>query len=213
MVYLYLNIREKVYLTPALVSCEGVNHHMESFFFFFFFIKKVNTVKCLFLIIHYIGVLTECRYWWLKFTSVIKQKSEQNGCHFDADNIFRCIFLKENVCILIQFSENFVLRVLLDNKSALVQIMVWCPVGDMLFPELMSPIQHHVFTWESSFENAVCSFRLDVLTHQGQDKMAAIFQTTFWSVFSWMKMYEFRLTFHWSLSPRVQLTILQHWFR
>ena len=51
------------------------------------------------------------------------------------------------------------------------------------------------------------------LTHWGPDKMAAISQTTFSNVFSWMKMYEFRLRFHWSLFPRVQLTIFQHWFR
>ena len=51
------------------------------------------------------------------------------------------------------------------------------------------------------------------LTHQGWDKMAAIFQTTVPSAFSWMKMYEFIVSFHWSLSPRAQLTIFQHWFR
>ena len=42
--------------------------------------------------------------------------------------------------------------------------------------------------------------------------MAAIFQT-FSNAFSWMKMYKFRLRFHWSLFPRFQLTIFQHWFR
>ena len=31
------------------------------------------------------------------------------------------------------------------------------------------------------------------LTHWGRDKMAATFQLTFWNVFSWMKMFEFRL--------------------
>ena len=51
------------------------------------------------------------------------------------------------------------------------------------------------------------------LTHWGRDKMAAIFQTTFSNAFSSMKMYTFRLRFHWSLFPRVQLTIFQHWFR
>ena len=43
--------------------------------------------------------------------------------------------------------------------------------------------------------------------------MAAIFQTTFSDAFSWTKMYIFWLRFHWSLFPRVQLTIFQHWFR
>ena len=51
------------------------------------------------------------------------------------------------------------------------------------------------------------------LTHWGRDKMASMFQTTFSSTFSWMRMYEFWLRFHWSLFPMVQLTIFQHWFR
>ena len=53
----------------------------------------------------------------------------------------------------------------------------------------------------------------DSLTHWGREKMDAISQATFWSAFSWMKMFEFRLKFHWSLFLRVQLTIFQHWFR
>ena len=46
------------------------------------------------------------------------------------------------------------------------------------------------------------------LTHWGRDKMAAISHA-----FSWMKMFEFRLKFHWSLFLRFQLTIFQHWLR
>ena len=49
------------------------------------------------------------------------------------------------------------------------------------------------------------------LTHWDRDKMAAIFQTTFSNAFSWMKMHEFQLRFHWNLFLRVQLTIFQHW--
>ena len=41
---------------------------------------------------------------------------------------------------------------------------------------------------------------IHVLTHWGRDKMAAIFQTTVSNIFSWMKMYDFRLRFHWSFS-------------
>ena len=40
------------------------------------------------------------------------------------------------------------------------------------------------------------------LTHWGRDKMAAIIQTTFSSAFSWIKMYEFRLRFHWIFVPK-----------
>ena len=51
------------------------------------------------------------------------------------------------------------------------------------------------------------------LTHWGRDEIDAILQTTFSNTFSWMKMYEFRLRFHWRLFLKVQLTIFQHWFR
>ena len=40
-------------------------------------------------------------------------------------------------------------------------------------------------------------------THWARDKMAAISQTTLSIAFSWMKMFEFRLNFHWSLFQRV----------
>ena len=52
-----------------------------------------------------------------------------------------------------------------------------------------------------------------VFTHWGQDKMAAISHMTYSKAFSWMKMFEFRLQFHWSLFPRVQLITFQHWFK
>ena len=54
---------------------------------------------------------------------------------------------------------------------------------------------------------------LFLLTHWGRDKMAVIFQMTYSNAFSWMKMYEFRLRFHWRLFLGVQSTIFQHWFR
>ena len=43
--------------------------------------------------------------------------------------------------------------------------------------------------------------------------MAAISQTTFSTAFYWMKMFEFRLKFHWSLFLSFEFTIFQHWFR
>ena len=44
-------------------------------------------------------------------------------------------------------------------------------------------------------------------------QMDAISQMTFLNAFSWMKMHEFRLIFHWSLFLWFELTIFQHWFR
>ena len=43
-----------------------------------------------------------------------------------------------------------------------------------------------------------------LLTHWGWDKIATISQTTLSNAFSWMKMLEFWLKFHWSLFLRVQ---------
>ena len=40
------------------------------------------------------------------------------------------------------------------------------------------------------------------LTHWGRDKMASNFLTTFSNAFSWMKIYKFRLRFHWSFVPK-----------
>ena len=37
-------------------------------------------------------------------------------------------------------------------------------------------------------------------------------QTKFRDTFSWMKMTEFRIKFHWNLFPGLQLTINPHWF-
>ena len=51
------------------------------------------------------------------------------------------------------------------------------------------------------------------LTHWGRDNMASILQTTFWSAFSWMGMHGILLKFHWSMFPKVHLSIFQHWFR
>ena len=51
------------------------------------------------------------------------------------------------------------------------------------------------------------------LTHWGRYNVDTISQTTFSSAFSWKKMFEFILDFHWSLLLMVQLTIFQHWFR
>ena len=56
------------------------------------------------------------------------------------------------------------------------------------------------------------SFITGTLTHWGWDKMAAILQTHS-NAFSWMKLLEFQLKFHWSLFLRVQSAIFHHWFR
>ena len=47
-----------------------------------------------------------------------------------SDDIFKPIFLKENVRISIQISLKFVPNGPIDNKSALVQVMAWRQPGE-----------------------------------------------------------------------------------
>ena len=69
----------------------------------------------------------------------------------------------------------------------------------------------HPFKTQEFLRVPICECKY--LTHWGRDKMNTISQTTLSSAFSWMKMFKFRLKFHWSLFLKVQLTIFQHWFR
>ena len=58
----------------------------------------------------------------------------QNGCQL-ADNIFKCISVNENFCILLQMSLKFVPKGSINNMSALVQVMAWRKTGDRPLPE------------------------------------------------------------------------------
>ena len=63
-------------------------------------------------------------------------RRRQNGRHFP-DDIFKWIFLNENVIILSKISLKFVPRAAINNVPALVQIMVWCRTGDKPLSEQM----------------------------------------------------------------------------
>ena len=63
-------------------------------------------------------------------------KPRQSGRHF-ADDIFKCIFLNENVWILIKISLKFVPKGLINNIPALVQILAWRRPGDKPLSEPM----------------------------------------------------------------------------
>ena len=52
-----------------------------------------------------------------------------------ADNIFKCIFLNENVRITLKISLKIVPKVRVNKIPALVQIMAWHRPGDKPFSE------------------------------------------------------------------------------
>ena len=54
-----------------------------------------------------------------------------------ADDIFKRIFLNENIRILVQFSLKFVPKGSIDKIPALVQIMAWRRIGDKPLSEPM----------------------------------------------------------------------------
>ena len=56
-------------------------------------------------------------------------RPRQNGRHFP-DDIFKRIFLNDNIRISIDISLNSVTYGLIDYKSALVQIMAWHQADD-----------------------------------------------------------------------------------
>ena len=53
------------------------------------------------------------------------------------DDIFKCLFLNENIWISIKISLNFVPNGPINNISASVQIMAWCRPGDKPLSEPM----------------------------------------------------------------------------
>ena len=57
------------------------------------------------------GWSTNRSNWWFNSSLPV-----QNGCHF-ADDIFKCIFMNEKFCILIQLSLKFISKGPIDNKS------------------------------------------------------------------------------------------------
>ena len=61
-------------------------------------------------------------------------RPRQNGRHF-ADDIFKCIFLNENVWIPIEMSLKVVSKSQINNIPALVQIMAWRRSSDKPFSE------------------------------------------------------------------------------
>ena len=70
----------------------------------------------------------------------------QHGRHF-ADNIFKRIFLNENVGIFIQFSLKVVPKGPIDNKSALVQVMACRLFGAKTLPEPMLTPFTDAYMW------------------------------------------------------------------
>ena len=75
-------------------------------------------------------------------------RPRQNGRHF-ADDLFKCIFMNENILIPIKISLKFVPTGAINNIPALVQIMAWRRPGHkpLSEPMMVSLPTHICVTW------------------------------------------------------------------
>ena len=77
-------------------------------------------------------------YWLLcQHLHINTLRPRQNGCHFP-DDIFKWIFLNENVWISIKITLKFVPRGPISNNPPLVQIMAWRRPGKKPLSEPMT---------------------------------------------------------------------------
>ena len=129
-------------------------------------------------------------------------RPRRNGRHYP-DDIFKWIFLNENVWISIKISLKFVPKVSINNIPALVQIMAWRRSGDK---PLSEPMMDSLLTH-------ICVTRPQWVNTLRPSKKGTIWQPTFSNAFSCIKIYEFRLRFHRSLFLRDELNIFPRWFR
>ena len=113
-----------------------------------------------------------------------KLRPRQNGRHF-SDDIFKCIFLNENIWIMINISLKFVPKGQINNIPALVQIMAWRRPGDKLLsePRMVRSPTHICVTrpqWvKSSHSNPI-------------EDWVQLDETYMWSIFKWIAMNSFK---------------------
>ena len=84
----------------------------------------------------------------LKISILKTLRLRQNG-HLLPDDIFKCIFLNENVWILIKISLKFVPMGPCNHIPALVHIMAWHQPSDkpLSEPMMVSLLMHMCITW------------------------------------------------------------------
>ena len=156
--YSHLNFASKRWLSKALprrtVQCARRRGFIDGI-----------AVNC-----HKINAWTECQFVYLsgnthkeRFIQIISMQSysvvslmqpintlrpRQHGRHF-ADDIFKRIFVNENLWILLKISLKCVLKIRINNIPALVEIMVWRRSSDkpLSQPMLDSLRTHICVTW------------------------------------------------------------------
>ena len=111
---------------------------------------------------------------WLFFNNTLRPR--QNDRRF-ADDIFKRIFLNENVRIAIEISMKFVPNGRINNNPALVQIMAWRRSGDkpLSEPMMVSLLTHICVTrpqWDNIVNNIWFMLQMINFTDQVSESLA-----------------------------------------
>ena len=153
--------------------------------------------------------LNKC--WEQVATSCYKRKTWRS--------IFQQAQIKKNVALSLPKVNNF-RETLVHGHWERIWNQCHCSAVNVHYPQrIIIPL-----VWGNDWKGVIidwCNFgdagKISIENYPSaywcRDKMVAISQTTFWIAFRLMKMFEFRLIFHWSLFRKVQSTICQHWFR
>ena len=97
---------------------------------------------------------------------LLHSRINQNGHQFP-DYIFKCIFVKENIWILLKISLKLVPKVWINNIPALFQIMAWHRTGNKLLSQSMmiNLLTHICINWPQWVNYVMCGYCWLTLTN------------------------------------------------
>ena len=117
--------------------------------------------------------------WQVITESVNTLRPRQNGCHFP-DDIFKWIFLNENVWISINISLKFVPRGPINNIPTLVQVMAWRRLGDKPLSEpMMVRLRTHICVTRPQWVNGLATYRWHTII-QANDGLVCLCICVMW---------------------------------
>ena len=109
----------------------------------------------------------------------------QDGRHF-ADDIFKCIFLNENIWISTKISMKFVPQGPINNIPALVQIMAWHRPGDK---SLSGPMMVRLPTH-------ICVTRPQWVNQRHNDLQEVYYKSCKHYLFHWYTIHVYHISFY-----------------
>ena len=122
--------------------------------------KMKMTISCL-VGSRYVTLNWACWIQW-QFNTL---RPRQNGRHF-ADDVFKCIFLNENVWILLKISLKFIPKSPINNIPSFIQIMAWRRPGDKSLSEpIMVSLLTHICVARPQWVKIAFAILYDMLTH------------------------------------------------